>query len=144
MRFKISAGLGAKMALPGVGILAASIFFAGADQRPADFESAQELKSLLERNGWCCNWGGADTSTVGLTNFYVTRHPVTRAQLPATKRTCGQTSDWRGMVWVTQIQQNHCGICIRSISGCKRIWGNVLVAGDEEVMDAIEEIYRSP
>jgi hypothetical protein len=144
MRFRISAGLGAKMALPAVCVMAASIFFPVAEQRPVVFASAQELKALVERNGLCCNWGGSDSGFAGLTNFYVTRYPVTRAQLPATKRTCGQTSDWSGVVWVTQIRQNNCVFCIDSISGCKRVWGNVLVAGDEEVMDAIEEIYRSP
>jgi hypothetical protein len=79
--------------------------------------SGKYLSSLERRRGRIGLVGGAA--------FSIARHPA-----------------WRGMVWVKQISEGHLHLDVDSISGHKHVWGDVLVVGDEEVMDALAKLYR--
>jgi hypothetical protein len=59
-------------------------------------------------------------------------------------RDCGLTPAWRGILWVCQIESRaeRLGLQVEAIGGKWRVWGNVLVAGDEDLMDRIEEFYE--
>jgi hypothetical protein len=80
-------------------------------------------------------------------SFFVAKHPLTGEQLDdiPTKRQCGLTPAWRGIVWVANLGDPAGCRCLSpdSIGGKWRIWGNVVVAGDESMMDTIEELYRN-
>jgi hypothetical protein len=138
MRFKFSTKLAAAIGLVVANILAVHFL---APPRPVFFETPEELIFLVERNGLHCH-SASDPSKGLWSQFYVAHHPGVFQQLPLSKRSCGQAPEWRGLVWVTSINQNGWGLDIDSIGGRKRIWGKVVVAGDEELMDAIEQLYR--
>jgi hypothetical protein len=64
----------------------------------------------------------------------------TLASVP-TRRDCGLTPAWRGILWVCQL--GDLGPYPDLIGGKWRVWSKILVAGDEDLMDRIEQVYRN-
>lgn len=112
--------------------------------RPVKFKTVQEFKELITSDGLHCHCGNA--SGLALNNFYVADRPITLDDLKdvQTRRDCGLTTAWRGIIWVTQIHYGVLTLCLDvGPSGKRRVWGNVLVAGDEELMDRVEAAFQS-
>jgi hypothetical protein len=81
-------------------------------------------------------------------NIFVAERPITAERMrelaALDARTSGHNPTWRGLVWVWQIESKWSRIDVGSFGGKTRIWGNLLVAGDEELMDRIERLRRGP
>jgi hypothetical protein len=111
--------------------------------RVPQFDSAVELHDFAVSMGLdfhCGNPGGLYCS-----NYFLADHPLTLDDLEplGTRRDCGLTPVWRGILWVSQIRTESMTIHPEQLGGKWRVWGNVVGAGDEDLMDRIEELYRS-
>jgi hypothetical protein len=105
------------------------------------FKTARELRVFASLHGLqTCNDGATDG-----TIFFIADHLLSADDLAqvASRRACGLTPGWRGIVWAAQarkpawtIQPEH------SLGGHWRVWGNVIVAGDAQLIVRIEELYR--
>ena len=111
---------------------------------PVKFKTSQEVKNLISSEGLHVHAGSMDGHAGN--NFFVADRPITLDDLQDvhTRRDCGLTPAWRGILWVTQIESECMTYSFDALPGGKwRIWGNVLVAGDEELMNRIEAAFRS-
>ena len=109
---------------------------------PVGFETARELRSFVDASGLQTRDDGAPNG--GL--FFITDHALTVKDMEAvaTRRDCGLTPSWRGILWATQISASTSTVYpTQGFGGKWRVWGNVVVAGDEDLMDHIEELYRN-
>jgi hypothetical protein len=107
--------------------------------RPIRFETLQDLTDFAVASGYKIEHSGQGYLT---DNCYISDHPVPMTDLLLlTKRDCGLTSAWRGIIWACS-RCDMCCISPATIGGKWRIWGNVLVAGDEHLMDEVEQRYR--
>jgi hypothetical protein len=87
-----------------------------------------------------CNDGRNDG-----TIFFIADHLLSADDLlpVATRRDCGLTAGWRGIVWAAQASTPSLTIHPEhGIGGYCRVWGNVIVAGDKQLLDRIEELCR--
>jgi hypothetical protein len=106
------------------------------------FETAQELHVFACASGLhTCNDGRYDSST-----FFIADHPITSEDIAAllTRRDSGLTPRWRGIVCAAQIRTP--GYFLdpeQGFGGHWRVWGNVIVAGDLQLMDRLEELSRN-
>jgi hypothetical protein len=106
------------------------------------FETARELRSFVDASGLQTRNDGAANDRL----FFITDHVVTVKDMEAlaTRRDCGLTPGWRGILWATQISASISTVYpTQGFGGKWRVWGNVVVAGDEQLMDRIEELYRN-
>jgi hypothetical protein len=82
----------------------------------------------------------------GVNSTFISAHPPSAEQLSEitmlNKKKCGLTPAWRGIVWACQIDSKWLQLGTETISGNRRFWGNLLVAGDEEMMERIERLYH--
>jgi hypothetical protein len=105
------------------------------------FETARELRVFASAQGLqTCN-DGANDGTI----FFIADHLLCADDLTAvaTRRDCGLTSGWHGIVWAAQARTPLMTIHPEdSFGGHWRVWGNVIVAGDVQLMDRLEELYR--
>jgi hypothetical protein len=109
---------------------------------PVGFETARELRSFVDASGLQTRDDGAAKNRI----FFITDHAVSSDDMEAvaTLRDCGLTPSWRGILWVTQIRAATTTVYpTQGFGGKWRVWGNVIVAGDEQLMDLIEELYRN-
>jgi hypothetical protein len=67
--------------------------------------------------------------------------PVALGHLPLTKTDCGLTPAWQGIIWVVTLTHRAGHVVPRFIGGKWRQWGNLIVAGDEHLMDRLERLY---
>jgi hypothetical protein len=109
--------------------------------KPVVFKNLREFIQFAERNHFFL------APPTGIqNNTFATDHPFGADELREVaklgKRNCGLTPVWRGAVWACQISFHGSLLEIATIDGKLRIWGNVLVAGDEEVMDRIVRLYH--
>ena len=109
------------------------------------FKGLKEFEQFARHHGLFLHSGGRDSRYCGL-SFFVGDHPLTFEELQAipTRQDCGLTPAWSGIVRVTDCNDDLTGLGTTpdSIGGKWRILGNVLVAGDEKLMDYIEELYN--
>lgn len=105
------------------------------------FETLEEFKRFAVRNGLFVHSGGSQPEAVYFDNFFVADHPVGLADLPLTKTDCGLTPAWRGVIWVFTLTHDSVHVQRSFISGKRRQWGNLIVAGDEQLMDRLERLY---
>jgi hypothetical protein len=113
-----------------------------APRAPISFDTSADLRSFVESQDLQTRNDGVVQSTY----FFIADHPVTTDDmvLVSTRQDCGLTASWRGIVWVGQIRATSSVMYpTQGFGGKWRIWGNVVVAGDEELMDRIEELYRN-
>lgn len=114
--------------------------------RTVEFKHAQEFKDFAVARGLHFHPGTLDEGmTFAKSNFYVADHRISTQDLEGIgfKRDCGLTPAWRGVVWIAQIEDTDTPISVETIGGRWRIWGNVVVAGDEDLMDRIEAMRRA-
>jgi hypothetical protein len=119
------------------------------------FETVRELCSLASANGLHTRSDGnlASGSTKERQGpqampfqCFISDHPLSTDDLAgvATRQDCGLTPGWRGIVWVSQIQTSERFLDPdQGFGGHWRIRGNVIVAGDQQLMNRIEELYRN-
>ena len=133
-----------------VGLLVLTMAFFGcryltSTPEPIAFKNVVEFKDFAASKGIYFHAG--NTNGVVGCNFYVADHPLTLDDLApvTTRRDCGLIPGWRGILWVSQMKDwsDRLTLHSESIDGNWRIWGDILVAGDEEFMDRIEDFYRN-
>jgi hypothetical protein len=128
------------------GVLTVTVF-AGVQARarfePVEFATATEVAALAKRHGLHCHSGSSSGAT--WPNLYVADRPLELFDLNAlaTRRRCGLTPAWRGIVWVGQLRSPGVDLDPESVGGKPRAWGNVVAAGDEELLDQIETMFRN-
>jgi hypothetical protein len=107
---------------------------------PSDFDI--EFKDFAISKGFCF-----PEQPVFINSFFITEHPLSVEALgklhSIDKRDCGLTPAWRGLLWVCALHSPYWHVDSETIGGKKRIWGRLLVAGDEELMDRIEQLVRA-
>jgi hypothetical protein len=112
--------------------------------QPVQFQSVGEFKSFAAAKGLFTHTGTKPNR--GENNFYVAVHPLGFESLQelqaAFKRDCGLTPPWRDVLWVTRLDSEGLRIFPDTVGGKCRIWGKLLVAGDEQLMDRIECMYH--
>jgi hypothetical protein len=104
------------------------------------FRTGVELRQFADSNGLRTH----DAGVAKFSNFYIADRPLTDAELVGIGRkdACGLTDDWRGVLWACEIRHGAITLVADCLGGKRRIWGNLVVAGDEELMDRIEQIAR--
>jgi hypothetical protein len=109
---------------------------------PVAFQNILEFKEFAASHGLYAHSG--NRSNIDRQNYFIADHPVTLDDLDDVqiKLNCGNTPAWRGILWVGQIEIETTLLYPEAISGKWRIWGNVAVAGDESLMNRIEELYQ--
>ncbi len=136
--WKSAAGLAALTAI----FLGGRYVSPAAAPEPIHFKNVRELNDFAVAQGLFFQSG----MSAGMTwnNFYIADHTITFDDVrDLVRRDCGLTPAWRGILWVAQINpENPIALSPESVGGKWRVWGSVLVAGDEELMDRYEERYR--
>jgi hypothetical protein len=109
--------------------------------RPTEFNTAQQLKDFAVSNGLIFHCGNRNGIIYG--NYFLADHAIAIDDLAGVsmRRDCGLTPAWHGVLWVSPLTEF--GPYPDLIGGKWRVWGNVLVAGDQDLMDRIEELYRN-
>jgi hypothetical protein len=131
----------------GVGLLGILIVCARENVRhaPIHFSTIAQAKEFFLRQGLFCHDGTKGKNAFG--NYFVASHPIDfdSLQMIINRRNCGMTPAWRGILWICQLHRGNNGwiVITDSVDGNCRVWGDVLVAGDEELMDRIEELFRN-
>ena len=108
--------------------------------KPVHFQTLREFKDFAISKGLCF-----PEQAVFINSFFIGDHSLSAEALrklhSMDKRDCGLTPAWRGLLWVCAL---HSGFDSRlhseTIGGKSRIWGRLLVAGDEELMNRIERL----
>jgi hypothetical protein len=130
-----------------IGVMGALLFclhlISASKPKPVHFKTLREFKDFALSKGLCFS-----KQPVPLfDNFFIADHPLSiesLQELPIVrKRDCGLTPAWRGLLWVCAIHSRYGQVDFETIGGKKRIWGKLLVAGDEELMNRIEQLLRS-
>jgi hypothetical protein len=113
-------------------------------QQPVAFETAAEFRAFAQQHGFLIHSGRQKPEV--LSNFYITTKQHTWDELGhLSKARCGLTPRWKGVVWVTThfvSAEREQGLIVDSLGGHHRIWGKVLAAGDEEILDQLEQLYQ--
>ncbi|PWU17401.1 MAG: hypothetical protein C5B49_08925 [Bdellovibrio sp.] len=109
------------------------------------FRDAREFKDFALSKGFFLHSG--NENDIINSNYYLADHPITLDDVNRvpTRIDCGLTPAWCGILWVSQIDYQGLRIALHTnhIGGKSRVWGNVLVAGDEDLMDRIEALYAN-
>jgi hypothetical protein len=114
--------------------------------QPIQFKSVSEFKDFADANGLYLHSGTSSGNLVfPANNFYVADHAISLDDLDevCSRRDCGLTPAWRGILWVCQIETTHGTAFPDQIDGKWRVWGNVMVVGDETLMDRIEAMHQA-
>ncbi len=108
------------------------------------FATAEELQSFAEAHGLHCQ-----REVAGFGGVFITESKVSLKELAqrACKANCGLTPKWKGILWIKELDSpDHPRPSNfdpdKDLGGKWRIWGNLVVAGDEEFMDRLEAWYR--
>jgi hypothetical protein len=120
----------------------AALYCRHAEPERVVFKNPAELKDFAMSKGLVFHCGNI-SNTVYVGDYFLADHPITIDDLEGicTRRDCGLTPAWRGVLWACQ--RGHLGLREDCLGGKWRVWGKVLVAGDEELMDRIEGLYRN-
>lgn len=120
-------------------VAVSSVYFAS-QSTSTTFESASELREFAEGHGLYVHAGGTDTNTC----YFVADHDIDGddCSAAASRFNCGHGPEWKGLVWVCQIHSPGHSLCDNLVTGHKRVWGNVLIAGDPAVIDQIERRFQ--
>jgi hypothetical protein len=123
-----------------VPVLTWALLLRNTEPHPVYFESISEFRAFAAKNHLLLQPSGmADAGD----NFYVSDHAVTLEHLLSlTKKDCGLSAAWRGIIWVHG-HSRLSYVAAGSIGGHCRIWGNLLVAGDQALLERVEEIHRA-
>src|SRR6266480_970724 len=125
-----------------VGLLALTVAFFGcryvassSAPAPIAFKGVPEFREFAARNGIYSHSGNANGNIKD--NFFVADHPLTLADFDdlQTLRNPGLTPAWRGILWVCEMDGSLTTIFPDQFGGKSRVWGNIIVVGDEDVMD---------
>jgi hypothetical protein len=116
--------------------------------KSTQFQSVREFREFAASQGLHLHGGTAAGRVVfPENNCYVADHSITFDDLDgvSTRRDCGLTPAWRGILWVSLIRDDSTNVDMipEQLGGTWRIWGNLVVAGDEALMNRIEELYRT-
>jgi hypothetical protein len=110
--------------------------------RPIHYQTLREFKEFAVSKGLCF-----PEQPMFKDNFFIADHALSveavRELASIRKWDCGLTPAWRGLLWVCAIHSPYWQVESETIGGKKRIWGRLLVAGDEGLMDRIEELVRA-
>ena len=140
MRYLIARRYGPEVAMIVATIAAFAGFARFGPPAPVHFHTIEQFREFVRNHGLFCHSGRADESAFG-DNVFVGDHPLYSDDLIVlNKGDCGINPRWRGIVWITEHPAPF-RLCIGSIGGATRIWGNLLVAGDLELMDHIEALW---
>lgn len=114
------------------------------EPRPVEFKDIQQLKAFGEANDLHFH-SGTKSGQYCLSTYFLADHPIKFDDLGEARivRRCGLTPEWHGLLWVNQITSQEAELDPDHIGGNRRVWGNVVVAGDEKLMDRIEQMFRS-
>lgn len=105
------------------------------------FETTSDLRALVALHGYPTRSDGGGPAQI---SFYIADHPLDPSDVErvGSRHDCGLTPSWKGIVWVCQICSSGHDLVPSSIGGNTRIWGNVLLAGDGDLMDQLEKVIR--
>jgi hypothetical protein len=112
---------------------------------PVQFANVRDARQFMRQHGLNCHDGTCEVPTV-VNSFFVADRPLTfeDTQAVSHRGKCGMTPAWKGIVWFGQIRgADNFGLMVDSVGGHSRVWGNVIVAGDDALMDHIESLYRN-
>jgi hypothetical protein len=74
---------------------------------------------------------------------YVSDQPLRLEQISRLyTENCGLTPDWNGVAWVGVVHNDLSSLALNTLQGHYRIWGNVAIAGDPELLDRLEELFH--
>ena len=109
-----------------------------------EFASIEDARDFFQSRGLHCHLGTSGAPMMD--SFFVADHPLAFDDILAVsfRSQCGEKPEWKGVLWVVQLQKkgSATAIDVNSIGGKTRVWGNIVVAGDNDLMDHIEKLYR--
>jgi hypothetical protein len=114
---------------------------------PSRFASPRQVADFALQHGLCIHSGAGHSPVIRLSCF-VADHPLDMTQLNRLRMTeCGLTPAWKGIIFVGYL--NHGGqpsfaLHPNGLDGHYRIWGDVLAAGDPELLDRLEVQFDQP
>ncbi len=116
--------------------------------RPVHFTNVHEFKEFASVNVLFSHTGTSSGKMVCPSNtFHVADHAIEIDDLYDISpcRDCGLTLAWHGILWVSQLygDASKVGLFPEDLGGKWRVWGNVVVADDEALMDCIEKMHRT-
>jgi hypothetical protein len=112
--------------------------------RKTAFNDVVDFRHFIRAKGIQLHGGTMHGGICG-ESFFIADHPIEFDDVAGLRimRDSGLTHEWTGILWVAQLdvpgKTNFDPA--DQIIGNWRVWGNVLVAGDEELMNRIEELY---
>ncbi len=107
---------------------------------PVVFHNLDEFREFAQRWQFTCMKGRGET-LCGADNFFVGVEEVSPGSLPTKKGDCGLTETWRGIIWIVDVT-GPIAVQASSLGGHWRLWGNLVAAGDPDLMDHIEELFH--
>jgi hypothetical protein len=110
-----------------------------------EFEKLEDFRRFALEHGLHFH-SGAGNSEKYFDSFYVADRPLNIEDItPLRHSQCGQTPAWRGILWVAARDSEHSPhhfLYLESIGGHYHLWGNLVVAGDPELLDRVEQLCR--
>lgn len=137
------------LALVLVALLGTRYLTASAGKKAVAFDDLASFKAFAEEQG-CCFHCGNGSGWYG-DNLFVGDRPLSLPDLEPVqwKHGCGESPAWKGILWVSR-----CGLESAdgdffgggrlptvTVTGHWRVWGKVLVAGDPEMLDRLENSF---
>jgi hypothetical protein len=125
-----------------VTLAAAFLLLPLASPAPVRFSSLKEFREFAKKMGLFFHSGSVQP-LIQADNCYFADHAVSFEEVSVlSKQECGMTAAWRGIVWVVRYSNAFSQFEFSSIGGHHRLWGNIAAAGDAQLLDRIEEIFR--
>lgn len=142
MRSLLQALRPGETALVLVTVGAAFLFAPLTSPAPVRFTSLKDFEGFARTMGLYFHSGSAQL-LVQADNCYFADHAVSFEELNVlSKQECGMTPAWRGIIWVVRHSNAFSEFELSSIGGQRRLWGGIAAAGDPQLLDRIEEVFR--
>jgi hypothetical protein len=115
--------------------------------RPPHFETPGQLATFAAQQGLYIHSGWGDGRTFGC-NGYVSDHPLDIKEIAGLRPyQCGLPPVWRGIVFIDYLDRHAefpSGLTSPGVEGEYRIWGPLIIMGDPDLLDRLEELCRRP
>jgi hypothetical protein len=128
-------------------LIAAQFLLMRLPAREPHFADTREFAEFARRHGLMVYVSPDDGGIVG-PRLFAADHPADLKDLNClVVSQCGLTPDWKGVVWVGVIHWRDASGDVTSIlnpqalDGYWRVWGEVLVGGDPELLARLEQLY---
>ena len=110
------------------------------------FETLDDIEAFAKKNGLYVY--RVDRSEMGLqSDLYISENPISIERLPIWKGKFDTDPRWKKLVWVYELQppeNANCTMLLIPEQDACRVWENVVVLGDRDLLNRLEQARLEP